>query len=424
MTQDDLAAEHANQRNAVIACFLGWTLDAFDFFVLTFVLAPIGRDFHRSVVDISAAITASLITRPVGAFLFGLLADRYGRRLPLMLDVLFYSVVEVLSGFAPSFSVFIFLRLLYGIGMGGEWGVGASLALESVPEKRRGMISGFLQEGYAFGYLLAAVAFWLVFPRLGWRAMFFIGGLPALLTLVIRSKVKESKAWEATTARLDWRTYWKSIFRNGKRFGYLVLLMAMVNFISHGTQDLYPTFVQSQRGYTPGTTALVTAISMIGAILGGILVGLYSDRRGRRRAMVISLLLGIVLIPAWIAAPNFGVILLGAFLMQFMVQGAWGVIPAHINELSPDTLRGFFPGFAYQLGVVFAASSAQMEALMAKHLSYGHAMGIFAAIVLAAGAIAIAFGPEAHGIRFGRDASPLLQSESENSPRTPSPRQE
>lgn len=406
MPQTDLAAERANQRNAVIACFLGWTLDAFDFFVLTFVLAPIGRDFHRSVVEISAAITASLITRPIGAFLFGLLADRYGRRLPLMLDVLFYSIVEVLSGLAPCFSVFIFLRLLYGIGMGGEWGVGASLALESVPEKRRGMISGFLQEGYAFGYLLAAIAFWLVFPRFGWRAMFFIGGLPALLTLFIRSKVKESKAWEATASHLDWRTYWKSIFRNGKRFGYLVLLMALVNFISHGTQDLYPTFLQSQRGYTPGTTALVTAISMIGAILGGILVGLYSDRRGRRRAMVISLLLGIVLIPAWIAAPNFGIILLGAFLMQFMVQGAWGVIPAHINELSPDTLRGFFPGFAYQLGVVFAASSAQMEALMAKHLSYGHAMGIFACVVLAAGAIAIAFGPEAHGIRFGRDASP------------------
>lgn len=405
MPNTELAAERASQRNAVIACFLGWTLDAFDFFVLTFVLAPIGKDFHRSVVDISAAITASLITRPIGAFLFGLLADRYGRRLPLMLDVLFYSIVEVLSGFAPSFSVFIFLRLLYGIGMGGEWGVGASLALESVPEKRRGMVSGFLQEGYAFGYLLAAVAFWLVFPRFGWRAMFFIGGLPALLTLFIRFKVKESKAWQATSSRLDWRTYWKSIFRNGKRFAYIVLLMALVNFISHGTQDLYPTFLQSQRGYAPGTTALVTVISMLGAIAGGILVGLFSDRRGRRRAMVISLLLGIALIPAWIAAPNFAVILIGAFLMQFMVQGAWGVIPAHINELSPDTLRGFFPGFAYQLGVVFAASSAHMEAIMAKHLSYGHAMGIFAAIVLAAGAIVIAVGPEARGIRFGRESS-------------------
>ncbi len=320
-----------------------------------------------------------------------------------MLDVLFYSIVEVLSGFAPSFSVFIVLRLLYGIGMGGEWGVGASLALESVPEKRRGMVSGFLQEGYAFGYLLAAVAFWLVFPRFGWRAMFFIGGLPALLTLFIRFKVKESKAWRATSSSLDWGAYWKSIFRNGKRFAYIVLLMALVNFISHGTQDLYPTFLQSQRGYAPGTTALVTVISMLGAIAGGIIVGLYSDRRGRRRAMVISLLLGIALIPAWIAAPNFGVILIGAFLMQFMVQGAWGVIPAHINELSPDTLRGFFPGFAYQLGVVFAASSAHMEAIMAKHLSYGHAMGIFAAIVLAAGAIVIAVGPEAHGIRFGRE---------------------
>ncbi|MGB7226879.1 MAG: MFS transporter, partial [Candidatus Acidiferrales bacterium] len=195
MPPTDLSAERSNQRNAVAACFLGWTLDAFDFFVLTFVLAPVAKDFHKSIPEITLAITASLATRPLGAFIFGLLADRYGRRLPLMLDVLFYSAIEVLSGFAPSFAVFIVLRLLYGIGMGGEWGVGASLALESVPAKWRGILSGLLQEGYAFGYLLAAVAYWLVFPHFGWRAMFFIGGLPALLTLFIRFKVKESTAW-------------------------------------------------------------------------------------------------------------------------------------------------------------------------------------------------------------------------------------
>lgn len=413
MPENDLAAERSNQRNAVVASFLGWTLDAFDFFVLTFVLAPIGKDFHRSVAVMSTAITASLITRPVGAFLFGLLADRYGRRLPLMLDILFYSVIEVLSGLAPSYSVFIFLRLLYGIGMGGEWGVGASLALESVPAKWRGFFSGLLQEGYAFGYLLAAIAYWLVFPHFGWRALFFIGGLPALLTLFIRFKVKESEAWAASSARIDRSSYWRSIFSNWKRFAYLVLLMAAVNFISHGTQDFYPTFLQSQRGYAPGTTALVTVVSMIGAITGGLLIGFYSDRRGRRRAMVLALVLGIVLIPAWIAAPNFAVILLGAFLMQFMVQGAWGVIPAHVNELSPDTLRGFFPGFAYQLGVVFAASSAHLEAVMGKHMSYAQSMGIFAAIVLSAGAIIVALGPEAHGIKFGRESSGIFTTNSD-----------
>lgn len=401
MHSENIYIESSNQRNAVIACFLGWTLDAFDFFVLTFVLVPIGKDFHRSVVDVTLAITASLVTRPIGAFIFGLLADRYGRRLPLMLDVLFYSVIEVLCGFAPSFSVFIVLRLLYGIGMGGEWGVGASLALESVPAKWRGVLSGLLQEGYAFGYLLAAVAYWLVFPHFGWRALFFIGGLPALLVLFIRFRVKESEAWAASNARLSWGSYWRTIVRNGRRFGYLVLLMALMNFISHGTQDFYPTFLQLQRGYKPETTALITIISMIGAIAGGLLVGWYSDKYGRRKAIFGSIALALILIPAWIAAPNFGTILAGAFLMQFMVQGAWGVIPAHINELSPDTLRGFFPGFAYQLGVVFAASSARLEALMARNMSYGHAMGIFAAIVLVLGGVVVVAGPEAHAIRFG-----------------------
>jgi MFS transporter, SHS family, lactate transporter len=404
MPATNTASERSNQRNAVAACFLGWTLDAFDFFVLTFVLAPVARDFHKSIPEITLAITASLATRPLGALIFGLLADRYGRRLPLMLDVLFYSVVEVLSGFAPSYSVFIALRLLYGIGMGGEWGVGASLALESVPAKWRGIFSGLLQEGYAFGYLLAAVAYWLVFPHFGWRAMFFIGGLPALLTLFIRFKVKESEAWAATASRTDWSAYWRSIYQNWRRFVYLVLLMALMNFISHGTQDFYPSFLQLQRGYKPSATALITVISMIGAIAGGLLVGLYSDRRGRRRAMIGAILLALVLIPAWIAAPSFAVILLGAFLMQFMVQGAWGVIPAHINELSPDTLRGFFPGFAYQLGVLIASFSASIEAVLGKRMSYGHAMGIFAAIALIVGAAVIALGPEAHGVKFGREA--------------------
>ena len=401
MSETDLAAQRANQRNAVIACFLGWTLDAFDFFVLAFVLAPIGRDFHESIPKIALAITASLATRPVGAFIFGLLADRYGRRWPLAFDILFYSVIEILSGLAPSYTVFIVLRLLYGVGMGGEWGVGASLAMESVPAKSRGVVSGLLQEGYAFGYLLAAIAYWLVYPRFGWRPMFFIGSVPALLTLFVLVRVKESESWKQTAKHADWPAYWRAVLVHWKLFAYLVALMAMVNFISHGTQDLYPTFLQSQRGYSPGTTTLVTVISMLGAIVGGILVGLYSDRRGRRRAMVIAVVLAIVLIPLWIAAPNLQLIIAGAFLMQFMVQGAWGVIPAHINELSPDALRGFFPGFAYQLGVLIASWSAYFEAIMGRHMSYGHAMGIFAAAVLLIGAIVIKLGPEAHHIAFG-----------------------
>ena len=391
----------ANARNALIAGFLGWTLDAFDFFILTYVLARVASDFHKPVTSIAFTLTASLAMRPVGALLFGLMADRYGRRLPLMLDILFYSVVEVFSGLAPNYTTFLALRLLYGIGMGGEWGVGASLAMESVPVKWRGILSGVLQEGYALGNLLAAVAFWTVFPRWGWRPMFFIGGLPALLVLFVRAKVKESDAWKATAvAKTDWRAYFRAVAANWKRFLYLVLLMAMMNFMSHGTQDLYPTFLQQQRHFSTRGTAIVSVISMLGAITGGILVGLYSDRSGRRRAMATSALLAVLLIPLWLYAPTMAWIAAGAFAIQFMVQGAWGVVPAHINELSPGPLRGFFPGFAYQLGVLIAASSATLEAALGRHFTYAQAMGSFAAIAFVVGAIVIAAGPEAHRIQF------------------------
>jgi len=229
----------------------------------------VSKEFHVDMLHMSYTILASLAMRPVGALIFGLMADRYGRRVPLMIDVVFYSVVEVFSGLAPTYKTFLILRLLYGVGMGGEWGVGASLVMESVPAKWRGVLSGLLQEGYAVGNLLAAACYYLVFPHWGWRAMFFIGGLPALLSLFIRSKVKEPASWRETRSR-DWSSYGSSILRNCKLFAYLVLLMAMMNFISHGTQDLYPTFLQQARNFEPRMTAIITAISMLGAIAGGL----------------------------------------------------------------------------------------------------------------------------------------------------------
>lgn len=401
----DGVQQRAQVRNAVLAGFLGWTLDAFDFFILAFVLAPVAKEFGKSISAIALTISASLATRWIGAILFGLFADRFGRRIPLIANILYYSLIEVLSGLAPSYKIFFALRLLYGIGMGGEWGVGASLTMESVPSRLRGLLSGLLQEGYALGFLLAAAVYRFAFPHWGWRALFFIGGLPALLTLFVRAKVKEPEAWHRS--RTDWATYKATIFSNGKRFAYLVLLMAMVNFISHGTQDMYPTYLQLQHGFDPRRTAEFTAISMVGAILGGLTFGYISDRRGRRFAMVTALLLAVMLIPAWVFAPNPALILLGGFLMQFMVQGAWGVIPAHINELSPDALRGFFPGLAYQFGVLIAAGSPFFEAVMARHMSYGQAMGLFAFVVLLMGAAVIAAGPEAHRTTFGRGADEL-----------------
>lgn len=404
-------AERVNQRNAILAAFLGWTFDAFDFFVLAFVIEDVARAFGRTRPDIALTITLALATRPIGAVLFGMMADRFGRRLPLMINVGFYAAISVLSGLAPTYRIFLILRMLFGVGMGGEWGVGASLALESVSPKWRGLFSGLLQEGYSVGYLLAALAFravyvpvHAVYPDTAWRVMFFLGGLPALLSLFIRAKVREPEAWHEH--RTDWTTYRRSILRHWPRFLYLVLLMAMMSFMSHGTQDLYPTFLLQQRLYTPAQTADITMISMVGAILGGLCFGYYSDRAGRRRAMITAALGGALVVPLWIAAPNLALITLGAFLMQFFVQGAWGVIPAHINELTPGSIRGFFPGFAYQLGVLVASSITYLEAVLGEHFSYAQAMGVLAAVVMVGVVLVTALGPENHRVTFRHTPAP------------------
>lgn len=393
------ASSKRTQHNAVLAGFLGWTLDAFDFFILTFILVDVAKDFHKSIPDIALTLTATLAMRPVGALIFGLMADRYGRKRPMMINIIFYSIIEVFSGLAPNYTLFMILRLLYGIGMGGEWGVGASLVMESAPMKRRGFLSGVLQEGYAVGFLLAAAAYYFIFPHFGWRVMFFIGGLPALLTLFIRSKIKETEAWKRNRSS-DWKAYFTSVTKHWKLFLYLVILMSAMNLISHGTQDLYPTFLQKQQHYGAHETAIVTMISMLGAILGGLLFGSLSDKWGRKRMMAVAMVLGIALIPLWLHEGSMAIIAAGAFGMQFMVQGAWGIIPAHINELSPGALRGFFPGFAYQLGVLIASGIAYIEAVLAQHVSYATSMELLAGAVLILGVIIVIAGPEARGIHF------------------------
>jgi SHS family lactate transporter-like MFS transporter len=366
--------------------------------VLVFAVSAISKDFGRSIPAVALTITASLATRPIGAFVFGLLADRRGRRVALMANILFFSAMEVGSGLARGYTVFFILRLLYGIGMGGNWGVGASLAMESVPEKRRGFVSGLFHQGYSVGNLLAALAYYTIFPSWGWRPMFFVGAIPAVLTVFLCLKIKEPEAWHQS--RTDWGAYRAAIFRNSRLFLYIVFLMTMMNFISHGTQDLYPTFLQRQRHFTINATALATAVSMVGAIAGSLIFGYFSDRRGRRVSMVTAVLLAVAVIPVWILATREPLILAGAFLMQMMVQGAWGIIPAQLNELSPPQLRGFFPGFAYQIGVLIASSVAWIEAVLAEHMTYSTAMGTLAAVVLLIGAVVIWAGPESKGISF------------------------
>ena len=395
----------SDTRAAVVAGFLGWTLDAFDFFLVVMCLTAIAAEFHQTDKAIAATLLATLAFRPVGAFIFGLLADRYGRRLPLMLDLIFYSLMEVLSGLAPTYTTFLILRALFGIGMGGEWGVGASLVMEKVPPHRRGMFSGLLQQGYAAGYLLAALCYWFVFPRWGWRPLFFIGGLPALLALYIRLQVSESEVWKKTRHH-DWSGLSRTIVAHWKLFIYLVVLMAGMNFASHGTQDLYPAFLERYRGFGPGTRSALTALTMVGALSGGVVFGMFSDRLGRRRGIVVALGLAMLMIPLWAFAPTLGLLALGGFVIQFMVQGAWGVIPAHITELSPDSVRGFLPGFAYQCGVLIASIMPWVQSRIAERIPYPWAMSLSAGAVFIFAALAAALGRERKGIAYGVPPSP------------------
>lgn len=388
-------------RAALIAGFLGWTLDAFDFFLVGLSLTAIAAEFHKTDADIALTITLTLGFRPVGAFIFGLLADRYGRRLPLIIDLIFYSVIEVLSGLAPNYMTFLILRALFGIGMGGEWGVGASLAMEKVPPRLRGVLSGLLQEGYATGFLLAAICYFVVFPRWGWRPMFFIGGLPALLAIYVRLHVKESEVWKKTRHE-SWGQLGRAIVSHWKLFIYLVLMMMMMNFVSHGTQDLYPTLLKRAWHFEPRKVAIVTAFTMVGAIAGGLVFGFLSDRIGRRKSMVIALILAMLVIPLWSLSPVLVLLLVGGFIMQFMVQGAWGIIPAHLTELSPDSVRGFLPGFAYQCGVLLAGSVAYIQAIFAARTSYPTTMALTTLTVLIGAAIVVALGREKRGIHFGQ----------------------
>jgi SHS family lactate transporter-like MFS transporter len=366
------------QRNTFIACFLGWSLDAFDFFILTFCVSAIATQFQAKVSAVAEAIFLTLAMRPVGAFLFGLMADRYGRRLTLMVDIVAYSVFELASAFAPSLKILLITRALFGIAMGGEWGVGAALAFETLPAEGRGFFSGLLQEGYAVGYLMAALVYRTLFPLVGWRGMFVIGVLPAFLIIYIRTKVEESPAWlQGRVSRETGNRLGKDIWTYVGTFIFLVVLMFSFNSFSHGTQDLYPTFLQKDHRFTPQTVGLIAIIANVGALLGGIFFGTWSEKIGRRKAIVIAALLAIPVIRLWAYSHTVPMLALGGFLMQFMIQGAWGVIPAHLNELSPPAVRGTFPGFAYQLGNLLSSRNVVIQAKLAEQ-RYG---GMFAPVL-------------------------------------------
>jgi SHS family lactate transporter-like MFS transporter len=402
-----------DQRNSFIAAQLGWTMDAFDYFLVVLVYADIAKDFGKSKETVAFLTTATLLMRPVGALLFGLWADRVGRRRPLMVDVSFYAVVGFLCAFAPNFTVLLVLRLLYGIGMGGEWGLGAALAMEKIPKERRGFFSGLLQEGYSFGYLLASLAFLLVHSALGlsWRWLFAFSIIPAFISLIVRSRVKESEVWESAQEHLAvTRTRLRDVVFTGavlRRFVYLVLLMTAFNWMSHGTQDVYPTFLKAAddggAGLSATTASWIAVAYNIGAILGGLVFGTLSERFGRRYTIAFCAVLGLPIVPLFAYSHTAGLLCLGSFLMQVMVQGAWGVIPAHLTEMSPDAIRGFYPGVTYQLGNVLAALNLPIQEGLASSHGYPFALAATIIPVLVAVVVLVLVGKEAKGITFGRE---------------------
>lgn len=416
----DVAAPRltGDPRNAFMASFLGWTMDAFDYFLVVLVYADIATTFHHTKTDVAFLTTATLAMRPVGALLFGLWADRVGRRVPLMVDVSFYSVIGFLCAFAPNFTVLVILRLLYGIGMGGEWGLGAALSMEKVPAERRGVFSGLLQEGYAFGYLLASVAALVVMNWLGlsWRWLFGLSIIPALISLIIRYRVKESEVWEAAQDRMRLtKTRIRDVLGNPaivRRFVYLVLLMTAFNWMSHGTQDVYPTFLTATTDHGAGLSSLtarwIVVIYNIGAIIGGLAFGTLSQRFSRRYTIVFCAALGLPIVPLFAYSRTAAMLCLGSFLMQVFVQGAWGVIPAHLTEMSPDAIRGVYPGVTYQLGNLLAAFNLPIQERLAESHGYPFALAATIVPVLLVVAVLTAIGKDATGIRFGTTETAFL----------------
>jgi MFS transporter, SHS family, lactate transporter len=388
------------QRHAITASFLGWTLDAFDFFIFVFILTEIAKEFSAGETLTTFAVVLTLATRPIGAFLFGLAADRYGRRPILMLNIILFSLFEFASGFAPNLVVLMILRALYGVAMGGEWGVGASLTMETIPQQSRGFVSGLLQAGYPSGYLLASLVYALFGKALGWRGMFMVGILPALLVLYIRRNVEESPSFQ--TSRSKGGQFWKEINKHRGLILYTVILMTAFAFLSHGTQDFYPTFLKKQLKFEPPTVGTIAIVYNIGAILGGLTFGALSQRIGRRRAIIVPCLLILPTLLIWVIPTHPVFLAVGAFVMQFFVQGAWGSIPVHLNELSPSGMRGTFPGLTYQVGQFFAAINLTLQSWLTAQFggNYAASLALVAGVVAVVIIVLIARGPEAKNVRL------------------------
>jgi len=382
------------QKRTVAAAYLAWTLDAFDYFLLVYVIRDVAAEFASTITAIAFATTLTLAMRPLGAFIFGRFADRFGRRPVLMINIGVYSLLSFATALSPSVTVLLLIRALFGVGMGGIWGVSSSLAMERIKKEARGVVSGLLQSGYSTGNLLAAMAFGIVFPLVGWRGMFMVGILPAIILIpFILVAVPESPSF----AKGEKKPSTIQVLRDHAKLAiYAILLMTAFNFFSHGTQDIYPLFLQRQHGLAPTQVSGLNILGNIGAILGSFLFGSLSQHFGRRRMMITSALFSILIIYLWAFSEGLALLALGAFLMQFFNQGAWSIIPAHLNELSPRAARGTFPGTVYQLGNLIASVNLPLQTSIAEAHSYSIAMALVALCSAVAISLILALGPEAH----------------------------
>jgi len=396
------------QRHAFAAAFLGWTLDSLDYFLLIFCVRAIAGEFHTQPSAILGAVFLTQAFRPVGALVFGMLADRFGRRPILMINILSFALIELACAFAPSLTMLLTLRAVFGIAMGGVWGVGAALTFETLPKEGRGAFSGLLQEGYAVGSMLASAAFGLLFHLIGWRGLFILGATPAFLVFYVQARVEESPVWLETARNRRARSAVETrdnhtgnlvrLWAFLPTFLFLVLLMTAFMSFSHGTQDVYPTFLSVQAKLSPGTVGLIGVLYGFGSIGGGFAFGALSERWGRKRAIASAALLAIPVIPLFAYGHSAVSLGIGAVLMQFMVQGAWGVVPAYLTELSPAPVRATAPGLAYQLGALITSWNGKAQALAAEH--WGDYRAVLAFTVLV-GALVLAvlamLGKEAKG---------------------------
>jgi SHS family lactate transporter-like MFS transporter len=408
-TETSSDREMKGWKFAVGSGILGWVLDAFDFFVVVFLFDTLAEHFHVSKASVVYTLTLTLAMRPIGALFFGALSDRFGRKQPLIFCVLYFSLLTVLTGLAPNFLTFVICRALYGIGMGGYWGIGASYAMESSPRRFRGVLSGMMQAGYPMGYLLASVAMQTLTPALGWKSVFFVGAPVAVLIVILTLFAPESEAWKQHRPA-SVKQILGSLIQHKRMFLYLLLMMGVMLCLSHGTQDLYPDFLKSIPGVTArsilGMKALygIPILYNIGAILGALFFGHLSQKLGRRNSIMLALVISLLSIPAWAFGSTLGVLVAGSYLMQTGVQGAFGVIPAHLNELSPDAVRSLFPGFVYQLGVLLASPATAIEFVLRDHFGYPWALTMFEGTVIVLMIIIFWFGPEARDRSFLRES--------------------